>query len=235
MAENFGVRGRGNFYEETGAIRDVIQNHLLQIVSYLAMEAPSSTIAEAIRDEEAKVLRTVRPISADQRSSYNSSAIATSPCVKSSSVPAYAALRLYVDSWRWDGVPFYVRAGKSLQTTATEVVVELKNPPQVVFSEATPQMGNLVRFRLSRRWSLRLVRAPSDPAKECRESRELSVVDEARTGATSARALATMSVCLATRSPAIRRFSLARTSSKRPGDRGSGASRAGPALRIRTR
>jgi glucose-6-phosphate 1-dehydrogenase len=150
MAEDFGVKGRGAFYDETGIIRDVIQNHLLQIVSYLAMEAPSSTYAEAIRDEQAKVLRTVRPMSADkitrgQFKGYRNEA----GVAPNSQVATYAALRLDVDSWRWEGVPFYVRAGKSLAMTATEVLVELKVPPQVVFNEATPSMGNYLRIRLN--------------------------------------------------------------------------------------
>ena len=150
MAENFGVKGRGKFYEETGVIRDVIQNHLLQIVSYLAMEAPSSTYAEAIRDEQAKVLRTVRPLSTDHMVRGQFRGYRDEPGVsKDSYMATYAALRLYVDSWRWDGVPFYVRAGKSLKITATEILVEMRNPPQVVFKEATPSMGNYVRFRLS--------------------------------------------------------------------------------------
>jgi glucose-6-phosphate 1-dehydrogenase len=112
MAESFGVKGRGKFYEETGVIRDVIQNHLLQIVSYLAMEAPSSTYAEAIRDEQAKVLRTVRPMSVDNMTRGQFRGYRDEPGVsKESSMATFAALRLYVDSWRWDGVPFYVRAG----------------------------------------------------------------------------------------------------------------------------
>ncbi|MGH7282234.1 MAG: glucose-6-phosphate dehydrogenase, partial [Polyangiaceae bacterium] len=143
MAENFGVKGRGKFYEETGVIRDVIQNHLLQIVSYLAMEAPSSTYGEAIRDEQAKVLRNVRPLSTDNMVRGQFRGYRDEPGVsKDSFMATYAALRLYVDSWRWEGVPFYVRAGKSMKKTLTEVVVELKNPPQVVFSEPTPSMGN---------------------------------------------------------------------------------------------
>src|SRR5262249_44267766 len=134
----------------TGVIRDVIQNHLLQVVSYLAMEPPSSTIPEAIRDEQAKVLRTVRPISANDLVQGQFLGYRDEPGVaSSSSTPTYAALRLYVDSWRWAGVPFYVRAGKALKTTTTEVIVELQNPPQVVFSEPAPSMGNYVRFRLS--------------------------------------------------------------------------------------
>jgi glucose-6-phosphate 1-dehydrogenase len=150
MAEEFGVTGRGKFYEETGVIRDVIQNHLLQVVSYLAMEAPSSTYSEAIRDEQAKVLRNVRPLSVDnmvrgQFVGYRDE----SGVAKDSFMATYAALRLYIDSWRWSGVPFYVRAGKSMKMTCTEVTVELRNPPPVVFSEPPPACGNYVRFRLN--------------------------------------------------------------------------------------
>jgi len=150
MAESFGVKGRGRFYDETGIIRDVIQNHLLQIVSYLAMEAPSSTYPEAIRDEQAKVLRTIRPMNAQNITRGQFRGYRDEPGVAANSpVATYAALRLYVDSWRWEGVPFYVRAGKALKMTATEVFVEWKIPPQVVFTEATPSLGNYVRFRLN--------------------------------------------------------------------------------------
>jgi glucose-6-phosphate 1-dehydrogenase len=149
MAESFGVIGRGKFYDETGVIRDVIQNHLFQIVSYLAMEAPSSTYDEAIRDEQAKVLRTIRPMNAQKITRGQFRGYRDEPGVaKDSPVATYAALRLDVDSWRWAGVPFYVRAGKCLKTTTTEVFVELKVPPQVVFAEARPSVGNYVRFRL---------------------------------------------------------------------------------------
>jgi glucose-6-phosphate 1-dehydrogenase len=150
LAESFGVKGRGKFYEETGVIRDVIQNHLLQIVSYVAMEAPSSTYPEAIRDEQAKVLRTVRPLSAENVIVGQFRGYRDEPGVsKTSEVPTYAALRLYVDSWRWQGVPFIVRAGKSLAETVTEVTVELKTPPPVVFHEPVPSIGNYVRFRMT--------------------------------------------------------------------------------------
>jgi glucose-6-phosphate 1-dehydrogenase len=180
MAENFGVKGRGKFYDETGVVRDVIQNHLLQVVSYLAMEAPSSTIPEAIRDEQAKVLRNVRPMSIENMVRGQFMGYRDEPGVsRSSPMPTYAALRLYVDSWRWEGVPFYVRAGKALKTTVTEVIVELKNPPQVVFNEATPSMGNYVRFRLSPQ----VIIAVGARAKRAGEGMaghpvELSVVDE---------------------------------------------------------
>src|SRR3954464_3754486 len=150
MAEDFGVKGRRKFYEETGVIRDVIQNHLLQIISYLAMEAPSSTYPEAVRDEQAKVLRTIRPLSPEQMVRGQFRGYRDEPGVNSDSYMAtYAALRLHVDSWRWEGVPFYVRAGKCLKQTVTEVTVELKLPPQVVFPEPPPAAGNMVRFRLS--------------------------------------------------------------------------------------
>jgi glucose-6-phosphate 1-dehydrogenase len=150
LAESFGVKGRGSFYEETGVIRDVIQNHLLQVVSYLAMEAPSSTYDEAIRDEQAKVLRTIRPMSFDNLTRGQFRGYTDEPGVaKDSSVATYSALRLFVDSWRWHGVPFFVRAGKCLAKTVTEVIVEFKNPPQVVFPEPAPSIGNCVKFRLS--------------------------------------------------------------------------------------
>jgi glucose-6-phosphate 1-dehydrogenase len=150
LAESFGVKGRGKFYDETGVVRDVIQNHLLQIVSYLAMEAPSGTYDEAIRDEQAKVLRTVRPMEGQYMVRGQFKGYREEPGVAQNSYMAtYAALQLHVDSWRWDGVPFYVRAGKSLAKTVTEVMIELKKPPQVVFHEAVPLRGNYVRLRLS--------------------------------------------------------------------------------------
>ncbi|HVR62151.1 MAG TPA: glucose-6-phosphate dehydrogenase [Polyangia bacterium] len=150
MAESFGVKGRGKFYEETGVIRDVIQNHLLQIISYLAMEAPSSAYGEAIRDEQAKVLRTVRPLRCEDMVRGQFRGYTDEPGVAADSYMAtYAALRLHVDSWRWADVPFFVRAGKSLAATVTEVTVEFKNPPQVVFKEPAPAVGNCVALRMS--------------------------------------------------------------------------------------
>lgn len=149
MAESFSVDGRGKFYEEVGVIRDVIQNHLLQVVGFLAMEPPSSSYNEALRDEQAKVMRSIRPMSRDQLivgqvADYkNEEGVAPD-----SRVPTFAALQLFIDSWRWADVPFYIRAGKGLAKTATEVVVEYKVPPQTVFHEAAPSMGNYVRFRL---------------------------------------------------------------------------------------
>jgi glucose-6-phosphate 1-dehydrogenase len=150
MAENFGVEGRGKFYEETGVIRDVVQNHLLQVISYLAMEAPALVSTDSARDEQAKVLRTVRSLSPDdvvlgQFEGYRAEA-GVSPA---STVPTFAAMRLFIDSWRWEGVPFLVRAGKELAVSAVEVLVELRHPPNVVFGEQLPRDANHVRFRLS--------------------------------------------------------------------------------------
>ena len=149
MAEAFGVEGRGKFYEETGVIRDVIQNHLFQVLSLLAMEPPSSVSAEAIRDEQAKVLRTVRPMDPGDLVLGQFRGYRSEPGVAADSqVPTYAALRLHVDSWRWAGVPFFVRAGKALARTVTEVSVELKAAPPVVFPGTSAPQGNYVRFRL---------------------------------------------------------------------------------------
>ncbi len=178
MAEAFGVKGRGKFYDETGIIRDVIQNHLLQVVSYLAMEAPSSTYDEAIRDEQAKVLRTVRPMHVQNMVRGQFRGYRDEPGVaKDSYVGTYAALRLWVDSWRWEGVPFFVRAGKCLADTVTEVTIEFRNPPQVVFSEPTPSGGNYVRFRLSPMVDIALGARAKRPGEGMRgQPVELSVV-----------------------------------------------------------
>jgi len=184
MAESFGVKGRGKFYEETGVIRDVIQNHLLQIVSYLAMEAPSSTYDEAIRDEQAKVLRTVRPMSTDHMVRGQFRGYRDEPGVdKESFMATYAALRLHVDSWRWYGVPFCVRAGKCLAATTTEVFIEFKNAPQVVFTEPTPALGNYVRFRLSPQVVIALGARAKRPGEGMSgEPLELSVVEQPQQG-----------------------------------------------------
>jgi glucose-6-phosphate 1-dehydrogenase len=150
MGERFGVHGRGKLYEELGVIRDVVQNHLVQVVSYLAMEAPCDVYHESIRDEQAEVLRRIRPLAAGDVILGQYRGYRDEPDVaRDSRVPTYAAVRLHVDSWRWEGVPFYVRAGKRLAQTITEVVVELKQPPPVVFAEPPAPRGNTVRFCLS--------------------------------------------------------------------------------------
>jgi glucose-6-phosphate 1-dehydrogenase len=181
MAEDFGVKGRGKFYDETGVVRDVIQNHLLQIVSYLAMEAPSSTYAEAIRDEQAKVLRTVRPLQPEDTVKGQFAGYRNEPGVAESSTRGtYAAVRLYVDSWRWQGVPFVVRAGKCLARTVTEVFVEFRGAPPVVFPEPAPERGNYLRFRLSPHVAIALGARAKRPGEGMTgEPVELLVMDEA--------------------------------------------------------
>jgi glucose-6-phosphate 1-dehydrogenase len=152
MAENFGVQGRGKFYEEVGALRDVVQNHLFQIVSLLAAEPPVGMRVEAMRDEKEKIFRAMRPLVPGdlvrgQFAGYRNED-GVSP---KSDTETFVALRLFIDSWRWGGVPFYIRAGKQLPVTCTEVRVELKSPPQQVFAEALPPPGdtNYLRFRLN--------------------------------------------------------------------------------------
>jgi glucose-6-phosphate 1-dehydrogenase len=147
MAEKIGVDGRGKFYEEAGAIRDVVQNHMLQVVSLLAMEAPARTYSEALRDEQVKTLRSVRPLTPDAVVRGQFKGYRKEPGVaKDSHVETFAAVRLHVDSWRWDGVPFYVRAGKCLPVGVTEVFVQLRRPPLLDFPHGET---NHYRFRLS--------------------------------------------------------------------------------------
>jgi glucose-6-phosphate 1-dehydrogenase len=147
MAESFGVGTRGKLYEELGAIRDVVQNHLLQVVAHLAMEPPINAGSSSLLDEKAKVFKAIRTAStADLVRGQYRGYRAESDVAPNSNVETYAALRLHIDSWRWAGVPFYLRAGKSLSTTATEVRVTLKRPPQNVF--AGDDAPNYLRFRL---------------------------------------------------------------------------------------
>jgi glucose-6-phosphate 1-dehydrogenase len=149
MAETLGVAGRGRFYEEAGAIRDVMQNHLMEILALLTLEPPVNTEGESLRDEKVKVLRAVRPLTevCVVRGQYRG--YREEPGVASDSrVETYAAMALHIDSWRWSGVPFYLRAGKSLPVTATEVVVELRAPPANIFGDLGPEQPNHLRFRV---------------------------------------------------------------------------------------
>jgi glucose-6-phosphate 1-dehydrogenase len=149
MAEEIGVAGRGKFYDEAGAIRDVIQNHLLQVVAFLAMEAPVNGSGDAMRDEKVKVFKALRPLQSQDLVRGQFRGYRDEPGVAlDSKVETFAALRLSIDSWRWSGVPFYLRAGKCLPVTATEVVVELRPPPAQVFGGVKPCQPNYVRFRL---------------------------------------------------------------------------------------
>ena len=151
MAEDFGVQGRGKFYEESGCIRDVIQNHMMQVVAYLAEEPPGAGQSDAFRQARSQVLSAIRPLSPDDLVRGQFRGYRREPGVAHDSrVETYAAVRLFIDSWRWGGVPFYIRSGKCLPLTATEVMVMLKRPPQSVFGDLyMPQGDNYVRFRLS--------------------------------------------------------------------------------------
>jgi glucose-6-phosphate 1-dehydrogenase len=148
MAEDFGVEGRGAFYDQTGTIRDVIQNHLFQVLCNLAMETPARTDSESVRDEKAKVLKAVRPIEAGNlvrgqfRGYRQENGVAPN-----STVETFAALQLEIDSWRWKGVPFYIRAGKNLPVTCTEVLARFRKPPSIIPASALLQ--NHMRFRIS--------------------------------------------------------------------------------------
>jgi glucose-6-phosphate 1-dehydrogenase len=152
LAEDFGIGGRGAFYESAGCLRDVIENHLFQIMALLAMEPPSGQDFGAVQTEKAKVFKAICPLSPGdmvrgQYKGYRNEA----DVAKRSDVETYCALRLCIASWRWEGVPWYLRAGKCLPVTATEIVVELKPPPQRLFSDAVEknEMHNYLRFRLS--------------------------------------------------------------------------------------
>jgi glucose-6-phosphate 1-dehydrogenase len=152
LAEEFGVAGRGGFYETAGCLRDVIQNHLFQIVALLAMEAPVGRDFGAVQDEKAKVFKAMRQLkSVDMVRGQYAGYRHEDDVAKTSDVETYCALRMFVDSWRWDGVPWYIRSGKYLPGTATEIVVELKQPPQSLFADATAAgaQPNYLRFRLS--------------------------------------------------------------------------------------
>jgi len=147
MAESFGIEGRGRFYDEVGALRDVVQNHLLQVAALLAMEVPIENAAEAIRDETSKVLRAVRPLDPSEVVRGQFEGYRNEPGVApDSDVETYIALRLHIDSWRWAGVPFFIRTGKSLARTATEVHVLSHRPPMALFKDEPAR--NDLRFRL---------------------------------------------------------------------------------------
>jgi glucose-6-phosphate 1-dehydrogenase len=149
MAEDFGVRGRGGFYESAGAIRDVFQNHLLQVVALLAMEAPAGSSASALQDEKVKVFRQIEPIDAAQvvRGQYIGYR-AEEGVDPESDVETYAAVRFTIESWRWSGVPWTVRFGKELPVTATEAVVEFTEPPRLLFvdDDCPDPRPNRIRF-----------------------------------------------------------------------------------------
>ena len=165
MAEDFGVQGRGAFYDQTGAIRDVVQNHLFQVLVNLAMEPPVRTDSESIRDEKVKVLKAIPPLAEKDLVRGQFRGYLTEKGVApDSKVETFAALRLAVNSWRWQGVPFYIRAGKCLPVTCTEVLVRLRRPPTVYSTAGLAQ--NHLRLRVSPETTIALGLSVIAPGQE---------------------------------------------------------------------
>jgi glucose-6-phosphate 1-dehydrogenase len=181
LAEDFGVNGRGAFYESAGCLRDVIQNHLFQIVALLAMEPPAYQGFEAVHSEKTAVFRAMRPLKAADVVRGQYAGYRREPGVKrDSDVETFCAVRLFIDSWRWEGVPWYLRSGKLLPETVAEVLVQLKPPPQRLFADSSPAAGhaNYLRFRLSPNSAVALAARVKRFGKEfVGDQRELSLID----------------------------------------------------------
>ena len=182
LAETFGVGERGAFYETAGCLRDVIENHLFQIVALLAMEAPTSMAVSAVHNEKAKIFEAMRKLTRDDVVRGQYAGYRKEPDVSpKSDVETYCAMRLFIDSWRWDGVPWYLRSGKYLADNLTEVVVELKAPPQRLFDDSIPEAGqsNYLRFRLAPTSGLALAaRVKRAGRKFVGDQRELYLLEE---------------------------------------------------------
>jgi len=182
MAENFGIKGRGAFYETAGCLRDVVENHLFQIVALLAIEPPSTQNYGALHTEKAKVFEAMRPLQPGDLVRGQYAGYRQEPDVaRNSDVETFCAVRLFIDSWRWAGVPWYLRSGKFLPVTATEVLVELKRPPQRLFDD-TPsksERANYLRFRLSPDSATALAARVKLPGKEyIGEQKELYLCED---------------------------------------------------------
>ncbi|MGN6143673.1 MAG: glucose-6-phosphate dehydrogenase [Mesorhizobium sp.] len=182
MAENFGVEGRGKFYDEVGCIRDVVQNHLLNVLLLLAMEPPISQQADDLIDEKVQVLKAVRTLTKDDVVRGQFDGYLKEPGVKpGSTVETFAAVRFFVDTWRWQDVPFFIRAGKNLPVRATEVVVQFRRPPLAVFDQFKRNQGNYVRFRISPEVAIGIGARRKAPGDEMvGEQVELTALDDAR-------------------------------------------------------
>jgi glucose-6-phosphate 1-dehydrogenase len=182
LSESFGVKGRGAFYETAGCLRDVIENHLFQIVALLAMEPPADRDFAAVHSEKAKVFQAMRPLKSNDLVRGQYAGYRKEPDVaKNSDVETFCALRLFIDSWRWQGVPWYLRSGKYLAETATEVLVELKPPPQRLFADSKPAIdrANYLRFQLSPNSAVALAARVKRAGKEfVGDQRELYLVEE---------------------------------------------------------
>lgn len=174
LAESFGVNGRGAFYESAGCLRDVVQNHMFQIVALLAMEPPALRGYGAVHAEKAKVLQAMRPLTSRDLIRGQYSGYRREPSVaRNSDVETFCAVRLYIDSWRWQGVPWYLRSGKCLPVTAAEVLVELKEPPAHLFADSTHGgPPNYFRFHLSPHAAIALAARIKRPGKEFVGDRE---------------------------------------------------------------
>ncbi len=182
LSEDFGVEGRGAFYETAGCLRDVVQNHLFQIVALLAMEPPTYRGFGAVHGETADVFQAMRPLKPGDLVRGQYAGYRKEPGVsKQSDVETFCALRLFIDSWRWEGVPWYLRSGKCLAETAAEVIVELKPPPQRLFADSAPAAGwaNYLRFRLSPSSAVAIAARVKRAGKEfVGDQRELYLLDE---------------------------------------------------------
>ncbi len=182
LSENFGVGSRGTFYETAGCLRDVIQNHLFQIVALLAMEPPTYRGYGAVQGKTADVFRAMRPLNPEDLVRGQYAGYREEPGVaENSDVETFCALRLFIDSWRWEGVPWYLRSGKYLAETAAEVIVQLKPPPQRLFADSAPPggMANYLRFSLSPHSVVALAARIKRAGKEfIGDQRELCLIDE---------------------------------------------------------
>lgn len=182
LAEKFGVQNRGAFYETAGCLRDVIENHLFEVVALLAMEPPSYRGFEAVHNEKARVFKAMRPVRSTDVVRGQYAGYRTEPGVaKNSDVETFCAMRLFIDTWRWNGVPWYLRSGKCLAETAAEIMVELKPPPQALFADSAPGRGrtNYLRFRLSPRSAIALAARVKRMGKEfVGEQKELYLLEE---------------------------------------------------------
>ncbi|MFN8051757.1 MAG: glucose-6-phosphate dehydrogenase [Acidimicrobiales bacterium] len=169
MAEPFGVEGRGSFYDSVGCLRDVVQNHLLQVVALLAMEPPVGADAKYLTDEKLKVFSAMRSLDPSSLVRGQYEGYLDEPGVAAgSTTETYVAARLEIESWRWAGVPFYVRAGKAMPVSATEAVVEFRHPPAMLFDESGPPgpRANLVRFRLGKADGVTLTVNAKQPGRD---------------------------------------------------------------------
>ena len=216
MAEAFGVEGRGAFYDSVGALRDVVQNHLMQVVAFLAMEPPASATADALRDEKVKVLTAMKPADPDHmvRGQYVGYRDETGVAA-ASTVETYAALRLEIDSWRWAGVPFLVRTGKAMPTTALEAVVEFHAPPRLLFSPtATSPTQTTSASGSATMTGSRSACRPRSPVTASSAGRLASTSTSSTPSALVARPTSGSSVTLWTATPDV---SHGRMASRRPG------------------